>query len=69
MIMVTNVISNHQATVVWVHSDSTEGLWVPAAASYSSAARHLWIAEVTPRVDQGSYRGYVAIDNLSLQVI
>lgn len=51
-----------------MNSDSTGGSWVSAAASYSSAARHLWILEATPRLDQGSYRGYVAIDNLGLQV-
>ena len=66
--MATDVISD-QATVVWVHSDSTGGLWASAATSYSSAARHLWIAEATPRLDQGSYRGYVAIDNLGIQVL
>ena len=58
-----------QATVVWVDSDSTGGSWLPASASYSSASRHLWIAEATPKLGQGSYRGYVAIDNLALQVI
>ena len=54
---------------MWIHSDSTGGSWQPASASYSSASRHLWIAEATPRMGQGSYRGYVAIDNLDLQVL
>ena len=55
--------------MVWVHSDSTGGAWSGAAASYSSAARHLWIAEATPTPGGGdTYRGYVALDNLSIQV-
>ena len=65
----TCCIRYSKATVVWIHSDSTGGSWQPASASYSSASRHLWIAEATPRMGQGSYRGYVAIDNLDLQVL
>jgi hypothetical protein len=53
--------------VVWGQGDSTGGAWRPAQRSFSSAARHLWILEATPR-DAEVYRGYVAVDNLSIEV-
>ena len=46
-------LTSRQAVVVWAASDSTAGGWKSAAASFSTPARHLWIAEATPTLVRG----------------